>query len=76
MCQNGGICHESDTDSDNKLSCECEPGFLGEYCEIPSLKASKASASNAATVVVPIVVILLVLGAATGVWFFIRKRPL
>lgn len=76
-CENGGSCREPKPDSEeNKLWCECPTGFLGEFCEVHTARSSRPGGANTTAIVVPIVVILLVLGAATGVWFFIRKRPL
>lgn len=72
-CQNGGICRESDS---GDLVCECAENYQGQYCDVRIGHSRIPGASSTAAVVVPIIVILLVLGAATGVWFFLRKRPL
>lgn len=72
-CQNGGLCRESET---GDLVCECPEFFSGQYCDVHVLHSRTPGETNTAAIVIPIVVILLVLGAATGVWFFIRKRPL
>lgn len=71
-CQNGGICRESDTNSE--LYCECPPDYLGQYCDVHVAK-SHQGASGTTAIVVPIVVVMFVLAAATGVWVYLRKRP-
>ncbi|XP_017778488.1 PREDICTED: low-density lipoprotein receptor-related protein 2 isoform X2 [Nicrophorus vespilloides] len=70
-CLNGGLCREKE----DKLVCECQENFLGEFCEIHTAHSRTPSGSNTATILIPIFVILLVIGAATGVWFYLRKRP-
>ncbi|KAJ8924543.1 hypothetical protein NQ315_000691, partial [Exocentrus adspersus] len=72
-CQNGGLCRESEDNND--LTCECLPEYQGQFCDVHTAHSRTGGAANTTAIVVPIVVILLVLGAATGVWFFIRKRP-
>lgn len=72
-CQNGGFCRETDT---KELLCECLPGYQGQFCDIHTAHSKAGAGANTAAIVVPIIVILLVLGAATGVYFFLRKRPL
>lgn len=72
-CQNGGLCKESDT---GDLMCQCAEGFFGQFCDVYKAHSRTPGSTNTAAIVIPIVVILLVLGAATGVWFFLRKRPL
>lgn len=72
-CQNGGLCRESDGE---ELLCECLDDFHGQYCEVHVGHSRTHGASNTAAIIIPIVVILLVVGAATGVWLFLRKRPL
>lgn len=74
MCQNGGICRESE--ESRELVCECLDGFHGQYCDVHVAHSRIPGGTNTAAIVIPIVVIILVLGAATGVWFFLRKRPL
>nr|XP_022902920.1 low-density lipoprotein receptor-related protein 2 [Onthophagus taurus] len=74
MCQNGGICKESDTEVD-KLECVCLPNFIGEVCDVHTALSTSSTASNVTAVIVPIIVILLLIGLAAGAWFVIRKRP-
>lgn len=73
-CENGGICRES-TDDQTELVCDCPPDYLGQYCDVHVAKSMQGGAA-ATAIVVPIVVVLLVLAAATGVWMYLRKRPL
>lgn len=73
-CENGGVCIQSI--DENKLDCECMPNFQGEFCEIHVAHSRAGDIANTTAIIVPIVVILLILVAATGVYFFIRKRPL
>ncbi|KAJ8943769.1 hypothetical protein NQ318_011981 [Aromia moschata] len=72
-CENDGVCRVSE--DTNNLICECLPGYQGQYCDIHLAHSRSDAAANTTAIVVPIVVILLILGAATGVWFVIRKRP-
>ncbi|KAF2897473.1 hypothetical protein ILUMI_08703 [Ignelater luminosus] len=71
-CENGGMCRETDT---GDLMCDCPSDFHGQYCEVHVAHSKNPNSSNTIAIVIPIVVIILVLGAATGVWFFLRKRP-
>lgn len=71
-CQNGGLCRE---DADLELACDCMSDFGGVHCEKLLGHSHSHSPGNTAAIVVPITVILLVLLAAGGVWFVIRKRP-
>lgn len=73
-CQNGGICKES-VENTGELVCECQMDYLGQYCDV-HVARSKQGASGTTAIVVPIVVVMLVLAAATGVWMYLRKRPL
>lgn len=72
-CQNGGVCRE---DESGKLVCECLVEFDGQMCETSLGHSYNPGQSNTAAIVVPIMVFLLVLMAAAGVWYVIRKRPL
>lgn len=74
-CENGGTCKEPE-DGSAELTCACAEDFHGPYCEIHVARNSQPGGGNTAAIVVPIVVILLVLVAATGVWMYLRKRPL
>lgn len=73
-CQNGGVCREAESSAN--LTCECPENFVGQFCDVHVAHSRTPGGVNTAAIVVPIVVVLLLLGAATGVWFFIRKRPL
>lgn len=79
-CRNGGICRVSLADS-NQLECDCPPEVKGSRCEESVSGGSRGPGGGSggrdavSAVIVPIVVVLCVLGAATGVWFFLRKRP-
>ncbi|KAF5276464.1 hypothetical protein FQA39_LY06533 [Lamprigera yunnana] len=72
FCQNGGVCRETDT---TDLMCECPTNYHGQFCDLHAAHSKTMGASNTIAIVIPIVVIMLVLGAAAGVWFFLRKRP-
>ena len=72
-CENGGICMEDDN---GDLMCDCMPTFGGQNCERSLGHTFIDGNSNIASIIVPIMVILLVLLAAGGVWYVIRKRPL
>lgn len=72
-CENGGLCKENDQ---GDLVCECLPEFNGENCEKPLSHSHGPSEETVTAIVVPIMVILLVILAAAGVWYVIRKRPL
>lgn len=72
-CQNGGLCKE---DAQGELLCECRTQFVGEHCETSTMGAFGHGDANVTAVVVPIMVILLVMMAAAGAWYVIRKRPL
>ncbi|XP_039499245.1 low-density lipoprotein receptor-related protein 2 isoform X1 [Drosophila santomea] len=71
-CQNGGLCKE---DAQGELVCECLAEFRGEHCETSTTGAFGHGGANVTAVVVPIMVILLVMMAAAGAWYVIRKRP-
>ncbi|XP_075155675.1 low-density lipoprotein receptor-related protein megalin [Haematobia irritans] len=71
-CQNGGFCVE---DNNGELMCECLGDFKGDHCEQNAAGMFGHGGANVTAVVVPIMVILLVLLAAGGVWFVIRKKP-
>ncbi|CAH1155627.1 unnamed protein product [Phaedon cochleariae] len=72
-CENGGICQESDDNDD--LICQCLPGYLGQYCDVHSEHSTSNESSNTSAIIIPIVVILFILGAATGVYLFMRRKP-
>lgn len=69
----GGVCKETD---DGELACECDPEFVGRYCDTSLRRPLATSASQTQAIVIPIVVLLL-LALAAGLGFFIvRKKPL
>ncbi|KAG5887844.1 hypothetical protein JTB14_005610 [Gonioctena quinquepunctata] len=72
-CENGGLCVEPEEDGD--LMCRCLPGYQGQYCDIHTEHSIAGEGGSMSAIIIPIVVILLVLCAATGVFFFVRKRP-
>lgn len=75
-CRNGGACVE---DSAGELACECLPYFEGKLCDRTAGGAGAAGGDHGnavAAVLVPLTVIVLVMAAAAGVWYVIRKRPL
>lgn len=71
-CENGGICRE---DTNGDLLCDCLTEFSGNNCEKYLGGSFLNPSSNVAAIVVPIVIILLVMTAAAGVWYAIRKKP-
>ncbi|XP_055683188.1 low-density lipoprotein receptor-related protein 2 [Lutzomyia longipalpis] len=71
-CENSGLCRE---DEKGELECECLSEFGGTHCEKLLGHSHSHTPGNTAAIVVPITVILLVLLAAGGVWYVIRKRP-
>lgn len=71
-CENGGICRE---DTNGELLCDCLSEFSGTHCEKFLGNSFLNPSSNVAAIVVPLVIILLVITAAAGVWYAIRKKP-
>lgn len=72
-CENGGACRE---DENGDLACDCLPDFTGEHCE-RGMGGSFAPGGGVFTsFLLPVMVIALVLLAAAGVWYVVRKRPL
>jgi low density lipoprotein-related protein 2 len=71
-CENGGMCMENEL---GELKCECLPEFSGSNCEQSLGHTYIPGSANTAAIIVPIMVIILVLIAAAGVWYVIRKRP-
>lgn len=72
-CQNGGLCRENEA---GDLICDCPNEFHGEYCDVHVALTRNPNGSGAMAALIPLFVILLVLASATGVWFYLRKRPL
>lgn len=69
-CQNGGLCHESDTD---QLECSCPKGFLGDNCETAADKQS-VQFNSVVAILGPLALILILSAAAAA--FYFRNRPL
>lgn len=70
-CQNGGFCKEENGD----VGCDCPTDFSGKYCEKYQGVLHSAGGNATAAVFIPILILLL-MGAAVGSWYIIKKRPL
>jgi hypothetical protein len=55
--------------------CDCAADFNGKYCEKFLGVIHSASGNSTAAVLVPLLILIL-MGAAVGSWFVIKKRPL
>lgn len=71
-CQNGGFCQEN---SDGDLYCDCGTEFSGKNCEKFLGQTHSAGGNSTAAVLIPILILVL-MGAAVGSWYIIKKRPL
>lgn len=71
-CQNGGYCMENE---EGELVCDCLKEFTGKNCEKFLGQQHSAGGSNTAAILVPILILVLI-GAAVGSWYIIKKRPL
>ena len=69
-CQNDGKCVRKATNSVT-LTCQCEPNFSGEFCDVFVAKYRIFDDSLVAHVLLPIILILLVL-AFVGMWLYVR----
>lgn len=71
-CQNGGFCKESEN---GDLSCDCGTDFNGKNCEKYIGTSHSGGGNSTAAVLIPILILVL-MGAAVGSWYIIKKRPL
>ena len=71
-CENGGFCQEGEN---NELQCDCLPDFSGKNCEKFLGQVLSATGNSTAAVLIPILILVL-MGAAVGSWYIIKKRPL
>lgn len=69
-CQNGGFCKEENGD----VGCDCPTDFSGKYCEKYQGVLHSAGGNATAAVFIPILILVL-MGAAVGSWYIIKKRP-
>lgn len=73
-CQNGGVCHETNTGG---LECVCPEDFLGARCETFLGKSWSGGVNGGvAPILIPILVVLLLVFAAGAAFYIVRKRPL
>lgn len=72
-CENGGQCE--DVGPDNKLICNCLPGFSGETCEVyAELSLGKGGAGY--SILLAILTCFIVAGLIGAAWFIVKKKPL
>lgn len=55
--------------------CDCGAEFTGKNCEKFLGQTHSAGGNSTAAVLIPILILVL-MGAAVGSWYIIKKRPL
>lgn len=71
-CENGGQCE--DVGEDNKLICNCLPGFSGETCEVYAEGTVRGEGSY--SILLAILACFIIFGLVAAAWFIVKKKPL
>lgn len=73
-CENGGFCE--DTGPDNKLICNCLPGFSGETCDVYQEISLQKGTSTGYSIILAILACFIIAGLIGAAYFIYKKKPL
>ncbi|XP_041374759.1 low-density lipoprotein receptor-related protein 2-like [Gigantopelta aegis] len=70
-CRNGGTCTK--TSDSNTVSCDCPPGYLGEFCESAQVQMLP-SETNVLAIALPLVILAALVVFVTVSFLIIRRK--
>lgn len=73
-CENGGFCE--DIGPDNKLICNCLPGFSGETCDVYQEISLGKGSSAGYSILLAILACFIIAGLIGAAYFIYKKKPL